>query len=432
MCRLRETSKLDFDMHDENDTPITYVHIDASLNYFESIPNAFETCAAGLRSLDLSLNQIRRPHSVAVFAGLTVLKMARNGIEALPDNFVSGCTHLCELDLSCNKLSTLPRLDELVNLRSLNLRGNQFAVLQGVATLRSLESLNLASNMLQDIADLARVQTLCTLDLASNQLDDLLEVRDIILCLPKLEELKLLGNPVSRERNYRMVIYENPSIVKFDSAKVTKGARDQWKQRKLQADMNHIVHETSTHYMRWIEMEARQKQAALDMLRKREQEIENAFVAYRKSMEAELEECIQYIQDLAENPHEYDASFLGSIDGHKQWQAYLDAADAARAKTHEEELLRLRSALEQRVLIKAETDAYAGKLRLLARERPSVWQDIKRKELASRAIREEIDDAESANIRDAREAARARLNARANERSDLLAEAALDADLSLS
>lgn len=427
MCRLRDCSVLQFDVHS-----FEYLHIDASLNYFHEIPQAMDACGSHLRSLDLSINQIKNPGTLSNFQSLTILRLTRNGIDHLSPDFAKGCVNLRELDLSNNNLSVLPEFPAWENLQTLNLRGNSLTVLRGLAKLARLEVLSLASNHLEDIIELAHVPSLKKLDLSENKLDDLLEVRDIILCLSQLDELKLLNNPIMLERNYRMVIFESPSIKKFDNFKVTRAAREQWKQRKVQGDIDQIVHETSTYYMRWIEKEAMQKQMALDMLRRREEEIEEAFTQYRLSMEAELEECIRYIQDLAENPHEYDTTFLASIDGHKQWHAYLDLADNAHETTFAEEVSHLRTVLERRILAKAESENYVTKLRSLVNERPSVWQDIKRRELNQRLTDEEAEAGERQLLVQARQQALERLESRAKDRNNLLMQAATHAAPGLS
>lgn len=424
MCRLKTFGQLAFDEGH------AYVFLDASLNYLTEAPAEVEQHGRELRWLDLSLNQIAEAPQLRL-PKLCVLNLARNSLTSLRPDCLEHLSNLRELDLSHNSLSCLPELPGLERLSTLNLRGNRLEIVQGLERLCGLRTLNVASNQLTDILQLADATSLTTLDLSGNLLDDLMEVRDVLLCLTQLTELKLLQNPIAEERNYRMSILSNPSVDKLDNFKVTKGVRAQWKETKTQADLDNIVAETSTHYMRWIEREGRQKQLAIATLRKREDDIEAAFSQYKETMEAELEDCIRYIQELSENPGAYDESFLSSLDGHAKWQGYLARAEAARKETYDAEMRKMTSDMTQHVMVKAETEQYVAKLRVLSEQRRSVWQEIKEKETAFRASEEQIEQKQHDIAASERDEAHARIVERAQNRNQLLLQAAADMDVRL-
>lgn len=131
------------------------------------------------------------------------LNLSECNLKSLPPLFswppFSG---LVKLDLSSNRLETLPPMNRLQNLQHINLKGNHFEHLPDTLfTCKNIENLNLSENKLLEIAPRIReLNKLTSLNLDSNQLDllpaEMNELRSLeILSLHNnhLEELPVLN-----------------------------------------------------------------------------------------------------------------------------------------------------------------------------------------------------------------------------------------------
>ncbi|XP_039482031.1 protein phosphatase PHLPP-like protein [Drosophila santomea] len=217
--------------------PLKLQRIDISHNNFSELPNWVGACAsltsldashnrlstvAGLLrnyritdlvSLDLAYNDLKQLDQIPEgFSSIRTLLLQSNELASLPDNFFA-VTHarLETLNVSCNKLSTLPRYEQnnhaaLVNLslagnhlndsifeplhnaaklRVLHLAYNRIGVLPAacVRNWPDLEILVLSGNMLQQLPE--EVATL-------GQLRVLRCCNNLLLCTPQLAKLAML------------------------------------------------------------------------------------------------------------------------------------------------------------------------------------------------------------------------------------------------
>jgi len=416
MARLRTLREAMFD-----ERKVQFLKIDCSLNYFTQIPAELELFKDSLRSLDLSLNQIAGlSQHLGRLSNLRILKLARNGLQALNPSCLDGLNSLVELDLSNNVLEEITDLPSgLKNLKKLSLRGNRLEVVQGLKNLVNLSDICLANNAIRDILGLAFVRSLRIVDIASNKLDDLIEVRDVLLGLKKVEEVKLFKNPICSEKNYKMSILENANIKKLDNARVTPASFKKMKERSTKNSLDDLIERTSQHFIRWIQKENERKQLAVTLLHRKEAQLEKAFEDFKTTMEKDLDECVAYIQEAADNPQVYE-SFIGSIDGQKKWEAYILEAEIARNSHFEKEVSQMKAELENEVIVKAQSEAHLTKLRHLSETVPSFWRLIKERELATR-IREEKSSKEDNDAFEAeQEASQQALDQRAKLRREQL------------
>jgi len=429
MCRLRSLAHVKL-----NQAEADIVRIDLSLNYFVDLPD-LSPCAGALRSLDLGLNQLaslgdnsserlRLPH-------LRFLSLARNRLDDLPATALSTCTHLVELDLSGNRLYKLDGVSCLSNLVVLNVKGNELESLAGLEVLTRLRELDASQNRLEEALPLATMTSLQAIDLAHNRLDDLDETQGVILCLTKLETLRLVDNPITAERNYRMRILENESITKLDNVRVASSIREQWKQADMVRDLDEVVEATTLHYMQWIESERERKNKAIAGLRRREVDIEESFAAYRAAMEAELEECINYVQELAHNPAAREASYLASDHGQTLWRGRLAEAEQVRKTVYAREQEDVERKHDEMAALESDSVEYLAKLKQLSKQRPSVWRDLKSRETRLRGEEEERQALVAISEAADRAATRERLSKRAEDRNELLLASANQLDVRL-
>jgi LRR receptor-like serine/threonine-protein kinase FLS2 len=113
-------------------------------------------------------------------AGLRILRLGSNQIQALPKGLFIGLPHLIEIDMSYNRLNAIPDgiFSSMTNLETLLFDGNQLSEigkdsLQGLGS--SLKILHLSSNRIERVHRLAFMQLsgLRELNLGNNKLSSL-------------------------------------------------------------------------------------------------------------------------------------------------------------------------------------------------------------------------------------------------------------------
>lgn len=173
-----------------------------SKNQIESLPDNFGNRLCALRILGLDHNRLSSlPDSMENLTHLTTLLVRHNQLTALPKRFPgSSMTHLKLLHISSNQLTTLP--DCIVDCSSLThvyANGNALVnIPMGIELLYNLKHLNLAHNQLNDDDD-----------------DD-----DDVTCRQRLVDLYDLfgkpnedGNCVDKE-GVKVMLRGNPALIK--------------------------------------------------------------------------------------------------------------------------------------------------------------------------------------------------------------------------
>lgn len=146
--------------------------------------------------LDLSLSDLNEVpvKELAALPKATVLDLSCNKLSTLPSDFC-GLTHLVKLDLSKNKLQQLPAdFGRLVNLQHLDLLNNRLVTLPvSFAQLKNLKWLDLKDNPLDPV--LAKVA------------GDCLDEKQCKQCANKvLQHMKAVQADQERERQRRLEV----------------------------------------------------------------------------------------------------------------------------------------------------------------------------------------------------------------------------------
>ncbi|KYN37680.1 Leucine-rich repeat-containing protein 23 [Trachymyrmex septentrionalis] len=170
-----------------------------------------------LERLELNHNNIRTVNvDPQILVNLRILELRDN---ALVSTAGICCPSLTQLYLAENQIEKIENFGVLVNLTTLILRDNKLANLDGFTEqCRSLNYVNLRSNELAKISELKKLD-----------------------CLPNLEILVVLGNPLLREeeedKEYRQIILTMlPKLERIDKDLVLDQERDQAKEllKKIQ------------------------------------------------------------------------------------------------------------------------------------------------------------------------------------------------------
>ena len=131
-----------------------------------------------LRELDLSGCALRA--DLSVLSTLPELeRLSLNGCSLSSIAFLEGAPALKELDLGSNAIGNLSSLASIPTLQDLNLRDNAVADLNPLSGLKELSSLDLAENLVTDLAPISGCIKLTTLDVSENRLLSIAPVQNL-------------------------------------------------------------------------------------------------------------------------------------------------------------------------------------------------------------------------------------------------------------
>ena len=365
------------------------LRLDCSVNQLTKLGNEPFMVFHELRSLNLSSNQLGciGEDGLKGLGYLRELDLSNNYIEAI--NGLSACPRLVNLNLSSNKVVTIKNLGKLERLKKLNFSGNKIVRLRGLDKLKSLTDLNLDRNEIIEIDHLGLVPSLSTLHVRENKIRDMDKFGLVMVTMKKLNSLYLEGNPICESRDFRLRVLENTRITTLDAIDVKPQLREYLREIKRKEDLEDIVNQTTEDYMARMDQQKEQKTTNLEVLRKRETELEEAFTKYRSEMEMELQECISYIHSLDTREDLRKQSFLSTEEGLQAWRKRLQEDSEARQRS----MVALKQRQQMESLDKTATRSgvvkYTEKLKELATLRPGVWREMKRREYEARTA--EID-----------------------------------------
>ncbi|VDN23429.1 unnamed protein product [Gongylonema pulchrum] len=155
----------------------------------KALPEQLKSVCEILRNLDVSFNKIRSlPTSIGLFTCLRQLHLPSNQVGGLPDE-IGLLKQLEILDISNNNLSSVPEsFAGLCSLKKLNLSKNRFSQLPiYVCHLAVLDILDMSSNIIESLPDEVRFLKTSELNLNQNRLNSL-NMANLIQC----ENLKIL------------------------------------------------------------------------------------------------------------------------------------------------------------------------------------------------------------------------------------------------
>lgn len=139
------------------------------------------------------------------------------------------CVSEYEIDLRGCKIGQIENLGATENqFDSIDLSDNAVIILEGFTKLPRLKTLLLSNNRVTRIGRNleASIPGLALLNLANNRLKNLKDL-DNLATLPKLQNLSLLENEVTKQPNYRLyVIFRMPGLKLLDFKKVKQKERD--------------------------------------------------------------------------------------------------------------------------------------------------------------------------------------------------------------
>ena len=357
--------------------------VDASVNQLSKLDPGKLGIMHELRFLNLQSNQITKiGDGLRGLEYLRRLDVSNNYIEKIDG--LSSCVRLTYLDMSSNKLSSIKNLGRLKSLKTLKLNGNKLVRLRGLDKLKSLTDLHMDRNELIDISHLALIPTIKSLHLRENSLGDMDKCGLVLVSLTNLSQLYVEGNPICNTRDFRLRVLENTKISKLDAVDIKSYLREYLREIKRKDDLEDIVNQTTEDYMARLDQQKEQKTANLEILRNREAELETAFGKYREEMEKELQECISYIHSLDTREDLKKQSFIATDEGMREWKSMLEEEGRVRDKAIQ--TLKARQQLEsiESVATKSGVVKYTEKLKALAKLKPGVWREMKRREYQAR------------------------------------------------
>lgn len=123
----------------------------------------------------------------------TIFKLRESSLTRISLSHLLACS--TSVDLSCNEISSIKPLTNMVACRELMLNGNQISDLSPLSGLTALRKLSVADNQIRSVEQLSCLQSISTLkflDLSSNPICDVADVEnDIRTLLPSVQSLKV-------------------------------------------------------------------------------------------------------------------------------------------------------------------------------------------------------------------------------------------------
>lgn len=151
-----------------------------------------------LRNLDVSQNKLKTlPSFLGLFANLRQLHVSCNELNSLPDE-IGLLGNLEILDVSSNQLTSVPHtLAELTSLTTLTLSRNRLTEFPiAVCHLPALASINLSANTIQSLPDEAKLLSVSELNLNQNRLSSL---NPALVYCANLRTLRVEENCLSKD-----------------------------------------------------------------------------------------------------------------------------------------------------------------------------------------------------------------------------------------
>lgn len=390
------------------------ISVNASVNYLRDLQDLAPGIVESLRALDLSINRlcsIGVDSSLDKCTHLVVLDLSNNGLTQIQG--LRQLKRLKSLRLEQNRIEKIEGLEGLRRLVHLSLRLNRIDVVENLQNLQCLEILDISNNELKDALHLCFVPSLRKVNLSNNGLADLEEMRDLVLSLDQLVELQTFGNPVEKEELYKVyLLIDAPKIERFDMMPVDSFLRSQLEQFKRQKNMDDVVESTSNAYMSIIESEKRNQNSVIARLNSTKKSLIDSMTTYSDQMEQELEECLAFIQTLANDPERLKRSILASDQGVLKFREIIAAKERER-----QSLLNKRQDERERQEMAAVTanvhgTSYEDKLLALSKYKPELWRELKRLELHTSLTEERSEEQHAAALERRRTEARQRLTQR--------------------
>ncbi|XP_066259019.1 nischarin [Euwallacea similis] len=138
---------------------------------------------------------------------LETLDLSHNNIIDI-DKTISLAVNLKHLVLNDNKISTISNLTHLPKLEHLSIINNLITICDELHTkVGNIKTMNLSQNNIVTAKGFCKVYSLENLDLSCNKITDVEEL-EYLGKLPCLENMRLTGNSVSTEVDYRVKVLE--------------------------------------------------------------------------------------------------------------------------------------------------------------------------------------------------------------------------------
>lgn len=161
--------------------------LNLSDNSLKHYPDAINKLHPILRTLDLSKNKLKTlPKDVGQFKELKILNVSNNLLEKIPEE-INCLLKIETLQMNCNLLKSLPPLNNLTSLKRASFGDNQLNVFpECLCELKYLEALDLSKNNITQLPEMIKQSRLVELNLNQNQ------IRKLPIGLAECSRLKTL------------------------------------------------------------------------------------------------------------------------------------------------------------------------------------------------------------------------------------------------
>ncbi|KAM4676074.1 uncharacterized protein O3C94_008723 [Discoglossus pictus] len=305
--------------------PERIVKLDLSLNELEELAPDSLLPFESLLALDVSLNSLSRVHGVEALPKLADLNLSYNGITHM--GVFGSCVQLMTLNVSHNQIRTITDLPVLANLTQLHLDSNKLTSLDGVQNLPKLYELYVQNNEISSLLPLACSLTLNVLDASNNRVRSLQETLQVLRPLRRLTQLKLKGNPLTRDNRYTTAIKQSTSVQILDNSMLRDPSDSELPPKNrllLRVSLDSLPEDRYTReglkdvakesFMKKLHHKRLEVEGSVHHLHGRIMDLQEELKHYEDNLRGEMDNCFRYIDTIPQED-------FSSIDPHKVGKA---------------------------------------------------------------------------------------------------------------
>ncbi|KAI8620144.1 hypothetical protein BC830DRAFT_622731 [Chytriomyces sp. MP71] len=160
-----------------------------------------------------------------LFGFFKTLRLVDRNISRIDEHSKRLC-NLEELSLTGNLIDSFDGRNLPQDIQILHLNANRLTACPDISSLKSLIHFGIGYNLIHSLANFNATANLISLDLSGNALCDLADTMKILECVPNLQILALLRNPLYFIEGYRkIVISKLPRLIVLDDINVSISER---------------------------------------------------------------------------------------------------------------------------------------------------------------------------------------------------------------
>ncbi|XP_039617303.1 leucine-rich repeat-containing protein 23-like [Polypterus senegalus] len=277
--------------------PERILKVDISLNELAELEDESLYPFKNISELDASLNALKNMPDVSIFQQIKVLKLSYNVISSL--RWLQHCKALMILNVSHNQIKIIRSMPVLSNLVELHLDSNKLESLDGIQNLSNLKELYVQNNQIRSLLPLSCSLHLCHADMSNNEIYSVQETFQILKVLFRLKQLKLMGNPVAKDKEYINMAKHFTSVEILDNIPLRESSNHQFLQNVRGGRAKDELIETArSAYEEKLQRKRNEAESTIHYLHDRIMDLQEDLKEYEASLQMEMKGYLRYLEAI--------------------------------------------------------------------------------------------------------------------------------------